>query len=75
MGQEELIVFLKKQDKPLSRTQIAEAMKEDEIKISHTLKRLLKYKEVKCFELDRYESAEYLKWKKPLRRVRFYYIN
>jgi len=73
MGQQEVINFLLKQNKPLSRGQIADGMNECAEKISHILKKLLKGNDIKCFELDRYKSAEFLGMKHPRRRIRFYY--
>ena len=58
----------------MSNTQIAEEVKDKPVNTSKVLRILLKHKEVKCIELDRYQAAKLLKWKVPIRRTRFYYI-
>jgi len=52
MGQEEILNFLSKKNRPMSRGQIAIAMKEDPIKVSHQLNKLLKFGEIECVEID-----------------------
>ncbi len=69
-----MIECLEKQDKPLARSQIAEDIKEDPIKVSHIINRLLKSGEIKCVELDRIQSGMMLGLGRPFRRTRFYYI-
>lgn len=58
MGQEEVIEYLKKERKPLSRKEIADGLKENVNKISHILNSLLKWEEIKCIEIDRLEAKE-----------------
>ena len=54
MVQGEVIECLEKSKVPMSRTQIAEAIKDDPIKVSHALRQLVKWKEVKCMEINRH---------------------
>jgi len=74
MSQSEVLEILKKHRKPVSRRQIAEELKDDPIKISKSLAKLLLAKEIKCIELDRYQTAKILKLKRVHRRTRFYYL-
>lgn len=75
MGQNEIIDLLIKIGRPLSRGQISNLLEQNEIKVSHSIKRLLKWNGIKCFELDRYQAAEFLGEPRPHRRKRFYYCN
>jgi predicted Zn-ribbon and HTH transcriptional regulator len=71
MSQEEVIKVLKKSKEPLSRGDIAKCLNEDAVKISHILQKLLKYNDIKCIELDRYQAmAKY----NCQRRIRVYYF-
>ena len=74
LGQIDVINVLEKADKPMSRTQIAKELDDSPITISNVIKVLLKHEEIKCIELDRYQSAKLLNWKNPIRRTRFYYV-
>lgn len=74
MGQEEVLEVLRKHDKPISRRQIAEELNDDPIKISKALAKLLVVKEIKCIEMDRYQTAKMLGVKRIHRRTRFYYL-
>lgn len=74
MGQSEIIELLEKANKPLARCEICALLGEDGSKISHTLKKLVKYKEVKYVELDRSQIAEFYGGKKPKRRMKLYYL-
>ncbi len=74
MSQSEVLEILKKHSKPVSRRQIADELKDDPIKISKALARLLIAKEIKCIEMDRYQTAKILGLKKIHRRTRFYYL-
>lgn len=65
--------ILEKSDKPLSRTQIADMIGIKPRKVSLVIRRLLKFKDIECLELDRFKAAEVLGWDRPVRRVRFYY--
>ncbi len=75
MGQQEVIDVLKKSDKPLNRSQIAKELGISESVVSKILGRMLKYKDIECIELDRYDTARLLNWDAPWRRSRFYYIS
>lgn len=74
MVQSLIIDVLIKSSIPLNRGQIAEQLGEDAIKISHSLKKLLRWKDIECIEVDRNKAAELLNSDSPLRRMRFYYI-
>ncbi len=74
MGQADILKVLEKTDKPMSNTQIAKEVRDKPENTSKVLRTLLKHKEVKCIELDRYQAAKLLKWKVPIRRTRFYYV-
>ena len=74
MGQADILKVLEKTDKPMSNTQIAKEVKDKPENTSKVLRTLLKHREVKCIELDRYQAAKLLKWKVPIRRTRFYYV-
>ena len=59
MGMEEVITFLKNNGKkPLSRTEIAEGLKEDPNKISVIINKLLKWREIEAIEIDRIEAKK-----------------
>jgi len=73
MGQSEIIKFLEKCDKPMTRKQIAEAMNEDAIKISHILKNLVKWAEVQFEEYTGEEIKEIAGYH-PGRRTRVYFL-
>lgn len=74
MGQAEVIEFLNKQKEPASRKQIADAIGCSPIHVSHTLKKLLDEKEIKCIELDRHQAGKLLGLDRAFRRMRLYYI-
>ena len=59
--------------KPQSARQIAEAIEQEIVLVSHTLKKLLKHEEVKYLELPWYEATEILGWKTN-RRTCFFFI-
>ncbi len=65
---------MKKSDVPLNRPQIANLLGVSVIEVSKSLNRMLKFKDIECIELDRYETAKLLKWDAPWRRSRFYYV-
>lgn len=71
LGQFEVITILQKAKKPLSRIEIAEQLKEDAIKISHIIQRMLKHNEVKCIEINRKQAQKHYNCK---RRMRIYYV-
>lgn len=73
MGQGEVIKFLEGCNKPLSRKQIAEAMNEDPIKISHIIRNLLRWGEIEFVEYTGekvFRVAGYVTG----RRTRFFFI-
>ncbi len=69
-----MIEVLEKAAVPLNRTQIAEKLNNTPVAVSKMIGNLLKHGDIKCIELDRYQSAKLLGWKIPARRSRFYYI-
>jgi len=73
MVQDDILKLLKREKRPLSRMQIANALKEDPIKISHALRQMMTYKDIKCIELKREQAVEYLNDKSIKRRLRIYY--
>lgn len=74
MSQQEIIDLLEKKGE-LSRIQIAKELKQDPIKVSHHLKKLIDIEEVSFTEYDREETAQRLIGIRSCRRTRFYYIN
>lgn len=74
MSQLEIIQFLETQTKPLSRRQIAIGINDNDIKVSHSLKRLIDAGEVKFIEIDRNEAKKMLGENSPMRRCRVYFI-
>ena len=58
---------------PQSARQIAEALEKDIVLISHNLKKLIKFKEVKYIELKWYKATEVLGWR-TTRRTSFYFL-
>ena len=74
MGQGEILAYLRTVSKPVGRSEIAIAINEDPSQVSHRLKRLIKFGEVKCIELDRNQASEYFN-KKIIRRMRIYYCS
>ena len=71
MGQEEIVEFLEKYKKPVSRSEIASALSQDVILISHAIARLVKSKEIKIIEIDRQQAMKLYHCK---RRMRLYYL-
>jgi len=74
MGQEDIYNVLKKHNKPLTRTQIAEELNEHPCKISKIIKKLLLHNEIKCIEISRLEAQTLLNNQNHKRRLRLYYI-
>lgn len=77
MGQDEIIKLLKKENRPMSRSEIAKILNSPPEKISHIIQRMLKYNDIECIELDREQSNKILKARisiKVQRRTRFYYL-
>ena len=73
MSQEEIMTLLEKEGRPLSLGQIAKELNKEAIKVSMTIRRLLKSNEVKCFELDRVSASKFSGDPNLCRRARFYY--
>jgi len=71
--QAEVIKFLESCDSPVSRTQIAEALDENAIKISHALARLIRWSEVEFVEYSGEKMKELVGYS-PGRRTRFYFV-
>ncbi len=74
MGQDEILKCLEKHKEPISRKQISEEIKYDVVKVSHSIKKLLDKKEIKCIELDRVQAGKMLGLGRAFRRTRFYYV-
>ena len=58
----------------MSANQVAEELNDKPVNVSKKIKLLLEHREIKCVELDRYQSAKLLNWENPIRRTRFYYV-
>ncbi len=74
MGQGEVFKVLEKSEVPMSRDQIAKVIDELPVNVSKIINLLLKHNDIKCVEMDRYQSAKLLNWANPIRRTRFYYV-
>jgi hypothetical protein len=74
MSQEDICEVLKKYNKPLTRTQIAEELNENPNKVSKIIKVLLIHQEIKCIEISRLEAKTMLGDKAPYRRLKLYYL-
>lgn len=74
MGQEEILEFLKKQQKPLSRGQIASGLNCDGVKVSHLIRKLLDQNEIRYIEINRYEAKNIIGNNSPCRRCKIYFI-
>lgn len=70
MGQGEVLSILEKQNKPLSRTEIANILQEPPEIISHLIKKLIKGDYIKIIEIDRVQAMKLYHSK---RRMRLYY--
>lgn len=71
MGSQEVIDVLERFAKPMSRGEIAKVSGINEIRVSHIIKRLIKYDEVKIIEIDRHQAMKLYRCK---RRLRLYYV-
>lgn len=71
MGQGEILEVLEESKVPLAIREMARMMDEAEEKIAHTLRRMLKYGDVKCVELNKDLAMKFFKCK---RRLRLYYL-
>lgn len=69
--QAEIIELLKKQDKPLGRTEIAKLLKQRPEKITKFIKILIKHREIKFVEIDRFEAKIRFNAR---RKMRIYYV-
>ena len=72
MGQTEVINFLKKCDKPVTRKQIADAIHEPPTKVSHHLMNLLRWSEVEFIEYSGEQASKMVDYFLN-RRTRFYF--
>ncbi len=73
IGAVEVVDFLKTCDKPVTRKQIADGLEWDPIRVSHILKKLLKFNEVDFIEHDR-NNASKLAGYILTRRTRFFFL-
>lgn len=71
MSQVEIIEVLEKFKKPMSRTEIAKVLEEDVVRVSHSIARLIKGKEIKIIEINREQALATYHCK---RRMRLYYV-
>ncbi len=69
-----MIKVLEKSKVPMSNTQIAQEINDNPVNTSKVLRVLLRHNEIKCVEMDRFQTAKLLNWKAPIRRTRFYYV-
>lgn len=68
----EIIKYLEKQKEPKGVSEIASALKEDKVKVSKAIKKMLKYHEICCIEIDRHQAKIRFHAKK---RTRLYSID
>lgn len=73
IGAAEVVDFLKTCDKPVTRKQIADNLEWDPVRVSHILKKLLKYNEVDFIEHNRNNASE-LAGYILTRRTRFFFL-
>ncbi len=59
--------------KPVSARQVSEAIDQDFTLVCKNIKKLLKWKEIKQIEIDRYSARIYLKNDKITRRMNLYF--
>lgn len=71
MGQVEVLEVLKKYNKPLGLSDIAKEINSNKIIVSHAIKRLVKGREIKIIEIDRFEAKKRYGCN---RRMRLYFI-
>lgn len=74
MGQEEVLKFLQKANKPLTRKQIADSLDLCPERVSTYLSSLVIWGDVKYIELDQKEARKFVDYK-LYRRTRFFVIN
>ncbi|HEA46774.1 MAG TPA: hypothetical protein ENH99_03250 [Candidatus Pacearchaeota archaeon] len=73
MGQAEVVNFLKKCEKPVTRKEIADGLNWDPIRVSRLLKDLLKGKDIDFIEHQRDEASKLVGYV-LLRRTRFFFL-
>lgn len=71
-----MINILQKAKKPMSRTEITiilqeKILKQEAIKVSHLIQKMLKHNEIKCMEINRKQAIKHYGCK---RRMRIYYV-
>lgn len=71
MSQQDVLEILESSKVPLSVKEISDALNERQEKISFIVNRLLKYREVEFFELNKDLALKFYKTK---RRMRLYYV-
>jgi hypothetical protein len=71
MGQQQIISFLEKQDKPLTRSEIAKGIGASPDNVTKRLRVLIDHHEVNFIEVDYKEAQRIYKLK---RRVKVYYV-
>lgn len=65
-----MLEVLEKYKTPMSRGEIAKELQLDPIHVSHSIARLVKNKDIKIIEINRFQAMERFKCKK---RMRLYY--
>lgn len=73
MGQGDVMGYLETCKVPVSRKQIAEGLKQDIIKISHHIQKLIRWGDIEFIEYSGEEVKEKAGYS-PGRRTRFYFI-
>ena len=73
IGQSEVVEFLKKCEKPVTRKQIADGLDYSPEKVSHILRDLLKFDEVGFIEYKRGMASKLVGYV-LLRRTRFFFL-
>lgn len=71
MGQAEILEYLKKAKRPVSRNELATALGERPQKITDRITVLMLHKEIQCIEISRLEAVKLYNCK---RRLRLYYV-
>ena len=73
MGQEDVLDFIEKSDWIVSARQISEAIGKEVYSVSHSLSKLMKYKEVNFLEVDRNQADLLIDDYKVHKRMRFFF--
>jgi DNA-binding MarR family transcriptional regulator len=73
MGQDELYNYLRSVGDKKTRKQIADDMGYTPEKVSHIIKDLLRWGDIKCIELCREEAIQLVNYT-LVRRTRFYFV-